>query len=193
MTDPWLHREVNVDIASVQDFALRVQSEFTDNFTTSLAEGVQPMITVHPRFGGGVVNEGAFFRSLHDRQRTAAMHLVNDVTLGLQALAMAAAAVAAEYAFGDAESAATVDDVWESFIPTAPPGGAGGTDPAGPVVDPGPDPVVPPSVYTSPEDSGTDDPGAGRTIAEGTPGQYTIGRDDEDMHDGVDPTPQPRG
>src|SRR5262245_31369194 len=107
MTDPWLHQAVNVEIRSVQDFALRLQSEFTDSFTKSLADGIRPMMAVHPRFGGGIVNEGAFFRSMHDRQRKAAMQLINDVTLGLQALSMAAATVAMEYAFGDAESSAT--------------------------------------------------------------------------------------
>jgi hypothetical protein len=193
--DEWLHQTVNVDINSVADFADRVRVELTENFSKSVADGVQPMMGVQPRFGGGIIKEGSFFRAMHDKHRRAAMYLINDVALGLQALSTAAFAVATEYMLGDAESQATVDDVYDSFVPTAPPPSATtDTTTTATTTDPNAQPIyIPPDVtnpdaYTSPyEDQNAD----GWTIAEGQAGEYHIGADDEDMGDAAT-LPPPR-
>lgn len=193
MSEPWLHQTVNVNVSSVQDFALRVQAEFTDNFTPSLSEGVQPMLSAQPSYTGGL-NEGEYFRGMHQKHVKAAMYLINDVTLGLQALSRAAAAVATEYAYGDALSEATVDDVYESFIPTAEQRDQSPTEEPDPLSDPTAELDLPPEV-TDPdayESSGSDD-GEGEAIAEGGPGEFEIRDDDERVFEDVDPIPQPRG
>ena len=191
--DEWLHRTVNVNVNSVADFADRVRVELTENFSKSVADGVQPMMGVQPRFGGGVVKEGSFFRAMHDKHRRAAMYLINDVALGLQALSTAAFAVATEYMLGDAESQATVDDVYDSFIPTAPPstGATGTTTTAAddPAVN---QPVYIPPSATNPDayDSPYEDDNAGWTIADGQTGEFEIEDDDEGMGDAA---PLPSG
>jgi hypothetical protein len=191
--DEWLHRTVDVNINSVFDFADRVRVELTDNFSMSVQDGVQPMMSVQPRFGGGVVKEGAFFRSMHDKHRRAAMYLINDVALGLQALSTAAFSVATEYMLGDAESQATVDDVYESFRPTPPPAGSTTTTTTE-TTDTATQPIyIPPSVtnpdsYTSPYEDDT----SGWTIASGQSGEFEIADDDEGVDDAaVLPPPPP--
>jgi hypothetical protein len=187
--DEWLHRTVNVNVGSVFDFAERIRTELTDNFTKSISDGVQPMMSVQPRFGGGVVKEGAFFRGMHNKQRRAAMYLINDVALGLQALSTAAYAVAAEYLLGDAESQATVDDVYDSFIPTATPTTADTQTTTDTTTEPMP--YIPPQVtnpdaYQSPYEDDT----SGWTINEGGPGEFTIADDTEtDGAPDLPPTP----
>jgi len=185
--DEWLHRPVNVNVTSVFDFAERIRVELTDNFSKSVSDGVQPMMGVQPRFGGGVVKEGSFFRGMHDKQRRAAMYLINDVALGLQALSTAAYAVAAEYLLGDAETEATVDDVYDSFIPTTPPNASTTTETTTDTTT-GPMPYIPPQA-TNPDgyQSPYEQEGDGWTIAEGKPGEFTISDDTET--DGAAPLP----
>ena len=187
MPDEWLHRPVNVNVTSVFDFAERIRVELTDNFSKSVSDGVQPMMGVQPRFGGGVVKEGSFFRGMHDKQRRAAMYLINDVALGLQALSTAAYAVAAEYLLGDAETEATVDDVYDSFIPTTPPNASTTTETTTDTTT-GPMPYIPPQA-TNPDgyQSPYEQEGDGWTIAEGKSGEFTISDDTET--DGAAPLP----
>jgi hypothetical protein len=191
MTDQWLHHTVEVDINSVVDFFQRMTTVSND-FAKSLDEGVSPMLKgAKPAFGSGVVNEGALLRSLHERQRQAAMKMLNEVAMGLAALAKASAVVAAQYADGDVSSKASVDDVYQAFIPTPVPEGEQNTEVT--ATDAGPfsgsdtgDVVLPPYVPQPP------DPSNGDVIGEGTSGEYTIGDDDEHMTDGVNDRPEPR-
>lgn len=174
---------------------MRVQAEFTDNFAPSVSEGIMPMMSAQPSYMGGL-NEGEYFRGMHTKHVKAAMHLINDVTLGLQALSRAAAAVAVEYAYGDALSEATVDDVYESFIPTPEQRTQSPTGEPDPLSDPTAEVELPPE-FTNPDAYDSDEPerddGEGRFIAEDESGEFEIEDDDEEVFENVDDVPQPRG
>ena len=192
MPDEWLHESVRVDIRSVLDFSRRLDTKILD-FSNSIQDGVRPMISgPQPRFGGGVVKEGAFFRAMHDRQRNAAAYLINDVVLGLQALAKAAATVAAQYAYGDAQSQATVEDVYRAFRPMPAPAGQGqATEETEALIDE--DQPLPPEAYADPSASTTTtNEGEERVIAPNTAGELVVGADDERMYEDVPDVPRRR-
>jgi hypothetical protein len=186
MADEWLQQGVDVDIQSLQDFAEAVRATLND-FNTSLGAGIMPLVTVQPRLGS-VVKEGAYLRDSHGLQVQAMQAMLRDVTLGLNALAMAAEAIALEYMAGDALSQATLDDVRDAFsaiLPTYPTSGE-----AGESTDEMPDEEEP---LPEGEYSDTTEPpepdGSGRTIAEGTPGEFRISSDDEGVYGDDVPAP----
>lgn len=197
MADAWLHQNasISVDVQSVADFARQLQAEISENFLPSVTEGIQPMLSVPAPFGaGGVFGEAALLRDMHERNRQAAARLLNDVTRSLNALSQAAAAVAASYAGGDAEAAATTEDVYAAFTPTevSPTTAAPATVPTG--LPTGPTSVTDhPGGHSgsSPDHQPTVSPGAGVVIADGTAGEYTIPADDEGMWACTPTTPQP--
>lgn len=197
MADAWLHQDasVNVDIQSVADFAAKMQAEVTENFLPSLSEGINPMLTVQAPFGaGGGLGEGTLFRDMHERNRQAAAYLLRDVFQSLTALGQAAAAVAAEYAAGDVESAATTKDVYDAFTPTEVASTAG--SPPGTVPAPYPTPTPgsgqqPPAGLNPDSYSGPTNSDGPVVVAPGTPGEYTIPGDNENMNTCAPPIPQP--
>lgn len=197
MAEAWLHQgaSVNVDVQSVADFATKMKAEISQNFMPSLTEGIAPMMTVQAPFGGGSgLGEGALFRDMHDRNRQAAMQLLNDVFRSLNALGQAAAAVAASYRGGDAESSATTDDVYDAFTSTPfPTTTASATMPAGPYATPEPGNQPPPAGGMDPDRySSTANPDSAVVIASGTSGEYTIPADNEGMQAPCTPSiPQP--
>ena len=188
VTEEWLHQTVDVDLTSVLDFAMRMQTS-VEEFTTSVTDGVKPlMMGVHPRFGGHILSEGAFFGAYHGKQVEAAMRLLNDALVGLATLAKGSAAVAAEYMFGDATSEATVDDVYDAFTPTPKPAESTEAATTGTVVEE--DPVLPAEAYQT-DTSGTPS-GSGYYVAEGKPGEFWISTDNEGMDECTPDAPKPR-
>jgi hypothetical protein len=206
MADTWQpvdKSSVKVDIKGLQDFAKLVSDELKNDFTVNMQQGIAPMLRVAAPFGGGGLHEGALFRQHHDRARMAIGGLLGDITLGMQALSMAAMAIAFEYLGGDNLSSATLDDVSNAFHP--PPGMMTlkqkiQQDNAGQLPDVTKDPQqeaedarlrqlmrkmgenpndLHPENNTS-SDLNPDDP---LVIAENKPGQYTIQGDSDHMND----------
>jgi hypothetical protein len=118
MTDSWTPEEakIEVDLNSLQDFAMHIQSELDQFFMKNVTDGIRPMLQVTVSWGGGM-NEGSFFRQMHDRNKTAVGKMLADAGKGLAAIAFAAHAIAVDYAAGDDLSKATVDDVNNAFYP----------------------------------------------------------------------------
>lgn len=201
MAEAWLHQDasVNVDVQSVAGFGTKMQAEINENFLPSIAEGIRPMMTVQAPFGGGVgLGEGVLFRDMHERNRQAARLLLDDVFRSLTAIGHAAAAVAAEYAAGDAESSATTEDVYNAFTPTTVTGPTTTgtmptTMPAGPYAAPQPEPGNPPPPAGNDPDRypSTANPDAAVVVAPGTAGEYTIPADNEGMRSCTPSIPQP--
>lgn len=188
MAEGWLHQQVEVDIQTVLAFAEKVGA-ITEDFSKSLGDGVTPLMSgTRANFGGGVINEGGYLRSLHDRHREAAMYMIRDVVAGLSALSRASAAVGAEYLYGDALTQATVDDVYGAFTPTVTAAPATAPPGSGETVA---DPTLDPSVYGGPSGYHSIVPGDQRVVAPGQPGEFTIPADDEHVYD-VPQAPQPR-
>ncbi|MBQ1027728.1 hypothetical protein [Micromonospora sp. C95] len=116
MGDEWLvDEQIDVDIQQLKDFALAIQKEMETNFQPSFDNGLRPMLTVQAPFGGGGMNEAAFFRGRHDESRMAISNLMADVMKGLTSLSTAAMSISAEYLTGDALAQATNDDVYNAF------------------------------------------------------------------------------
>ncbi|GAA5185153.1 hypothetical protein GCM10023322_28240 [Rugosimonospora acidiphila] len=180
---------IKVDVSGLQDFAKLVHDELTNDFTVNFQQGVQPMLQAIAPFGDGGLQEGKFFREQHQDCVEAIGGLLQDIGMGMDSLSSAATSIYIEYLSGDELSSATLDDVLTAFFPT--PGMMtlqqkldqgdkdGGSDSSdGKTTDVPPkipqlDPNAPAPHY---------DPGAGQTIAPGTPGAYTIPADSDHMN-----------
>lgn len=205
MAEPWLHDDasIEVDVDSLADFAARVNGELTKNVQPSVNEGLMPAMGVMPMFGGGGIKEGQFYGTMYSRHLTTLQMLLQDITLGMQSLSLAAQSIANEYSSGDAMSSATVSDVFGMFYPAsddprslqsmlqaAQNGGdqAGQGGPRTP--NAGPDnPANAPGNHTA--DNGDQSSSAssaddGTVIAEGKPGELRIEGDNEGMADTPD-------
>jgi hypothetical protein len=210
MTDSWTPADakIEVDLNSMRDFAEHIEKELNEFFMKNVTEGIRPMLQVAVAWGGGL-QEGAFFRKMHDRNKVAAGKMLADAGKGLAALAFAAAAIAADYASGDDLSKATVDDVNNAFYPmdsnkslnalrnqNSADGGkntnpAASDDPTGTAGDPASG--VDLHNHDNPGDTGALDAptnaDGSTTIDPNKPGQYVIPGDDEHVTTGVNPTP----
>jgi hypothetical protein len=194
MAEPWLHDDtsIEVDVTSLKDFAARMDGELRQNFNPSMTEGLQPVMGAAPMFGGGGLKEGQFYGTIYSQRITELGMFLQDVVLGFQAMSAAAMSISAEYASGDALSAATVNDVFDIIYPSsnqentlrkaiekaqadAEAGEPGATDPTAHVPgQPGSGDAPPPT---------EDDEGGGRTLAEGKPGEFHIPADEENVDD----------
>jgi len=200
MTDSWTPEEakIEVDLNSLQDFAQHIEKELSDFFMKNVTDGIRPMLQVSVSWGGGM-QEGSFFRKMHDRNKTAAGKMLADAGKGLAAIAFAANAIAMDYASGDDLSKATVDDVNNAFYPmdsskslealrnqNSQDGGkntnpAASNDPTGT----GTDPTAGTDLHNhdNPGDTGaldgTTNTDGSATIDPDKPGQYVIPGDDE--------------
>jgi len=180
---------IKVDINGLDDFATRIQGEMEKNFTPSIEAGIKPMMAEAARapFGEGGLREGQAFKSAHNLNLQAVGQLLGDVSKSLQAIHLAAAAIAREYGGADALSKATFDDVMDVF--TAMP--AGGSESAANA----PEGQVTPDLEAAARenvpgaegppadvvggDAGVARPPHGDVIAAGQPGEYHISGDNE--------------
>jgi len=186
--EAWLQQSVDFDIQSLLDFAENIRSTLED-FYTSLNTGILPLHEAG-RFGE-VVKEGVYFRDAHGLQVEAMQLMLEDVVRGLNALSMAAAAIAAEYQAGDALTQATVDDVWNAFTASLDPVLDGDSEDGQQASsddewssEEWSDPEI---EFAEPDERPVLD-GSGRTLAEGTPGEFRIEADDEDVYGDHIPT-----
>lgn len=151
MGEEWLVRgdAVKADIQSLHDFAAALRAELKNSFGPSITNGITPLLAAQAPFGAGGLPEGKFFRLRHKENAKAISELLKDVTMGINALAMAADSIAFEYGATDAFASATQDKVFDAFHPLD-----GNKTLQGVVADAaaqgnGQEPVIPPA-YTDP-------------------------------------------
>lgn len=107
---PFVPPSVDVEIGDLDRFAA-LMAEDVNYFLLSRAAGIDGLFAEDPPFAGGGLSEGLAFHGAYLNLKSALAQLLADAHAGLTALGGAAATIAADYAAGDAASAASVESV----------------------------------------------------------------------------------
>lgn len=192
--DDWLHVDgsVRVELAGLNDFASYMGAE-VDNVAATQADGINIFDGTVVPFGGAGLAEGNAFGQAHLNCLMSAMQFLFEMHWGLNNLGTGAQAIAMEYGSADAFSRATLDSVEAAFRPVEVDTGA---------LSPEARAAVERAVNEAEDrqetvlDAGQSDRnfqlgdaagGYPQVIGAGTPGEYAIGPDAQDVR--ANPSP----